>query len=142
MTKIKEGQKVCINIEAKLESGETVLKTDTEKPMEIKLGDGIIPSPIENALTDMKEGESKTITLKPNDSFGPKKDELIIEVPKNSFGSDKEVNVGSRVVMNSPDGRKFIGTVLQIKDEKIKLDFNHPLAGKTLIFNVTVVSVS
>ncbi len=141
MTVIKEGVKVNILFEAKLETGEIVLKTEEEQPLEVVVGDGNIPKSIEKILIDMKEGETKTITLEPTEAFGPKRDELIIDLPKEGFDPQVELKVGSRVSINSPEGKKFTGTVLEVKDENISVDFNHPLAGKNLIFTVTVVSI-
>ena len=141
MMVIKEGVKVNILFEAKLETGETVLKTEEEQPLEIVVGGGTIPKSIEQILIDMNEGETKTITLEPTEAFGPKIDDLIIDLPKEGFDSQVELDVGSRVTINSPEGKRFMGTILDVKDEKISVDFNHPLAGKNLIFTVTVVSI-
>ena len=141
MTVIKEGVKVNILFEAKLETGETVLKTEEEQPFEVVVGDGNIPKSIENFLIDMKEGETKTIALDSIEAFGPKIEDLVIDLSKEEFDSQVELEVGSRVSINSPEGKNFMGTVLEVKDENISMDFNHPLAGKNLIFIVTVVSI-
>lgn len=141
MLVIKEGVKVNILFEAKLETGEIVLKTEEEQPLEVVVGDGNIPKSIEKILIDMKEGETKTIALEATEAFGPKIDDLIVDLPKEEFDSQVELDVGSRVSINSPEGKKFTGTVLEVKDENIFVDFNHPLAGKNLIFTVTVVSI-
>jgi len=141
MLVIKEGVKVNILFEAKLETGEIVLKTEEEQPLEVVVGDGNIPKSIEKILIDMKEGETKTIALEATEAFGPKIDDLIVDLPKEEFDSQVELDVGSRVSINSPEGKRFTGTVLEVKDENISVDFNHPLAGKNLIFTVTVVSI-
>jgi FKBP-type peptidyl-prolyl cis-trans isomerase 2 len=141
MLVIKEGVKVNISFEAKLETGEIVLKTEEEQPLEVVVGDGNIPKSIEKILIDMKEGETKTIALEPTEAFGPKIDDLIVDLSKEEFGPQVELEVGSRVSINSPEGKKFTGSVLEVKDENISVDFNHPLAGKNLIFTVTVVSI-
>jgi len=141
METIKEGDKVSILFEAKLESGETILKTEDEKALSLIVGSGEIPIPIEKALIDMKIGDSKTITLEPSEAFGPRIDELIIELPKDGFGDNSCLDIGSVVVLNSPQGKKFRGTILKVEEEKVTVDFNHPLAGRTLIFSVTIVSI-
>lgn len=141
MLVIKEGVKVNILYEVKLETGEIVLKTEEEQPLEVVVGDGNIPKSIEKILIDMKEGETKTIALESTEAFGPKIDDLIVDLPKEEFDSQVELEVGSRVSINSPEGKRFMGTVLEVKDENISVDFNHPLAGKNLIFTVTVVSI-
>ena len=141
MDVIKEGDKVSILFEAKLESGETILKTEDEKALSLIVGTGEIPITIEKALIDMKIGDSKTITLEPSEAFGPRINELIIELPKEGFGDNSCLDMGSVVVLNSPQGKKFRGTILKVEEENVTVDFNHPLAGRTLIFSVTVVSI-
>jgi FKBP-type peptidyl-prolyl cis-trans isomerase 2 len=141
MAIVKEGYKVFILFEAKLDTGEIVLKTEDDKPLEITVGDGAIPKSIEKTLIDMKEGETKTITLEPAESFGPRVNELVIDLPKQGFSSDFDLMIGSRVNLTSPENKTYTGTVIEIKDESVTVDFNHPLAGKSLIFTVTVVSV-
>lgn len=141
MKVIEEGDKVSILFEAKLENGETVLKTDNEKPLEMIVGAGTIPTSIEKALINMKVGDTKTVTLEAAETFGPRIEELIIELPREGFSSAADLEVGSKVSMNSPEGKKLIGTITEIKDDKVTVDFNHPLAGKILIFTITVVSI-
>jgi len=142
MEVIKEGQKISVSFEAKLETGETVLKTEEGKPLEVTIGEGVIPASLEKVLLEMKVGETKTITLKPEEAFGPRIDDLLIDLPKKGFSQCEELEVGSKVSMNSPDGRTFVGFVKEIKDETINVDFNHPLAGQSLIFTVTIVTTS
>lgn len=141
MNVVKEGHKVCILFEAKLETGETILKTDLENPLELTIGKGAIPSSLEKALIDMKIGESKTLTLDPSESFGPILNDLIIDLPKEGFGLDADLEVGSKISMDSPEGKTFMGIIKKIKDENITVDFNHPFAGKSLIFTLKVVTI-
>ena len=141
MTNVKNGDKITITFEAKLETGETVLKTQDDRPLELTLGEGAIPTSIENALVDMKVGDSKTITLEPTEAFGQRIDDLVIELPREGFTTDSDLQVGSMVSMSSPEGKKFTGAIVELGDDKVKVDFNHPLAGKKLIFTVTVVAV-
>ena len=141
MAIVKEGLKIKIVFEAKLETGETVLKNEKEHPLELTVGEGAIPRSIENALIDMKAGDTKTIKLEPPEAFGPRIEDLVIELPKEGFGTDKDLNVGSKVSIKSPEGKQFIGTVTEVKDQNITVDFNHPLAGKSLVFTVTVLNV-
>ena len=141
MTVVKEGNKINILFEAKLKTGEIVLKTDKEHPLEVTVGEGAIPKSIEKALVDMEVGESKKITLEPTEAFGPRVNDLVVDLPKEGFGSDVDLEVGSKVSMKSPEGKTFAGTVMEIKEGNVTVDFNHPLAGKDLVFTVTVISI-
>jgi peptidylprolyl isomerase len=142
MDVVKEGYKVSILFEAKLETGEIVLKTEEGKPLEVTIGEGTIPKSIEDALINMKAGETKTIKLEPHEAFGSRLEELVIDLPKDGFGPDANLDVGEKVSMNSPDGKKFVGTILEVKNENIKVDFNHPLVDKNLVFTVTISSIN
>ena len=141
MDAVKEGLKVKILFEAKLENGKTVLKTEEESPLELTVGEGTIPKSLDAALVDMKIGESKTMTLEPSEAFGPVVDDFIIDLPKDGFDAETELESGSKVSINSPEGKNFIGTIVEVKDDKVKADFNHPLAGRSLVFTVTIVSI-
>lgn len=142
MDVIKEGDRVGILFEAKLKSGETILKTEGEKVMKLVVGSGEIPITIEKALIDMKVGESKTVTLDSKEAFGPRIDDLVLELPREGFGGDSCLEIGSVVVLDTPQGKKYRGTILKVEEEKITVDFNHPLAGRKLVFFVTIVSIS
>ena len=141
MSIVKEGIKISILFEAKLETGEIVLKTDEGRPLDVIVGEGTIPKSIENALINMKKGESKIINLEPHEAFGSRLKELIIDLPKEGFSPDAKLEVGERVSINSPNGKRYIGTILEVKRECILVDFNHPLAGKNLVFTVTISSI-
>ncbi|MCD6237619.1 MAG: peptidylprolyl isomerase [Thermoplasmata archaeon] len=142
MKTIKEGDTVYILYEAKSEDGKEIYyKNEKDSPLELVVGEGKFFPVIENELKNMKVGDSKTITLQPKDAFGPRLDELIFEVPKNAIRADVELSVGSRVKINAPSGKVFYGTVTDIKENTLTIDLNHPLAGKTLVFTITVVSI-
>ncbi len=141
MKNIKEGDTVRLLCEAKLESGELCYKNDAENPIELVVGDGKFFPVIEDALHNMVEGESKVVTLEAEDAFGPHIDDLIIKVPKTVFKPEGTLEIGSRIKIDAPTGKSFIGTIVAMDDLTFTLDMNHLLAGKRLIVNITVISV-
>ncbi len=141
MTNIKEGDTVRLLCEAKLESGELCYNNDANNPLEITVGEGKFFTPVENALQNMIEGETKELILQPEDAFGPHMDDLIIKVPKTVFNTEVTIEVGSRIKIDTPTGKSFIGTIVTMDDETITLDMNHLLAGKRLFVKITVLSV-
>lgn len=141
MRTVKEGDTVHIVCEARSEDGELCYKNEKENPLELVVGEGKFFPVIENELKDMKVGEVKTVTLEPEDAFGPHLDDLVIEVPKEALRSDVELKVGSRIKINAPSGKIFYGTVTGIKEETLTIDLNHPLAGKKIVFTITVISI-
>jgi peptidylprolyl isomerase len=142
MKNIKEGDTVQILCEAKLETGELCYKNDTETPIHIVIGEGNFFPVIEKALQEMTEGESKVLTLEPEDAFGPHVDDLIIKVPRSVFTQEVTLEVGSRIKIDAPTGKSFIGTIIAMDEQTITLDLNHLLAGKRIVVKVTVISIA
>jgi peptidylprolyl isomerase len=142
MRTIKDGDKVQLICEAKLETGELCYKNDKDNLIEIIVGDEKFFPPIEKALRDMAEGQTKIVTLEAADAFGPHMDDLVIKVPRSVFKPDVTIEVGSRIKIDAPTGKSFVGTVVAMDEQTFTLDLNHQLAGKRLIVHVTVVSIA
>lgn len=142
MKTIKEGDTVQIVCEAKLEDGELCYKNDAQNPMELVIGEGKFFPVVEKALEEMTEGQTKVITLEAEDAFGPHIDDLVIKVPKSVFKTEMTLDVGSRIKIDAPTGKSFVGTIVAMDAETFTLDLNHLLAGKRLIVNFTVISIT
>jgi peptidylprolyl isomerase len=142
MKTVKEGDRVQIVCEAKLENGELCYKNDTQNPIEIVIGEGKFFPVIEKALEEMAEGQSKELTLEAEDAFGPHNDDLVIRVPKSVFKPGVAVEVGSRIKIDAPTGKSFVGTIIAMDEETFTLDMNHLLAGKRLIVKVDVLTIT
>jgi FKBP-type peptidyl-prolyl cis-trans isomerase SlyD len=100
----------------------------------------------EEAIMGKGAGESVAFTLEPKDGYGEIIAEAIVELPKSVFMMDGKVAedilfVGSQIPMSTADGQHMMGLVKEVKEESVMMDFNHPMAGKTLNFEVTVVEV-
>jgi len=141
MKNIKEGDTVQLLCEAKLENGELCYTNDAQNPIELVVGEGKFFPSVEEALHNMTEGESKVVTLEPEDAFGPHIEDLIIKVPKSVFKTEVTLEIGSRIKIDTPTGKSFIGTIVTMDDLTITLDMNHLLAGKRLVVKVTVLSI-
>ena len=137
---IEEGDKVSIEVEAKLESGEQCIP-NKENAVEFVVGEGKFFPNLENQLINMKEGDKKEIILEPNDAFGPHHNELVLEAPRSSFRSDFDPVVGMRLKIDAPSGKVFYGSITEITNEAITLDLNHPLAGKKIVFKITILTI-
>ena len=141
MKNVKKGDKVHILCEAKLEDGKVCYKNDEKNLLVFVVGQDKFFPAIENEMKGMKKGETKTMTLEPKEAFGQHKNDLVVEAPKDEFSSDSTLNVGSKVRLETKSGEPVHGTILEIKDDVFTIDFNHPLAGRNVIFSVTLVSV-
>lgn len=141
MKVIEDGDKVSIICEIRLEDGKVYFKNDRKNPIEIIVGEGDFFPAIESELINMKEGETKEILLEPKDAFGPRMEELIVDVSKDALPSNANIKEGSRVKISTPSGKVIYGTVIGVKEDAFTIDLNHPLAGKKLIFIITVLSI-
>jgi FKBP-type peptidyl-prolyl cis-trans isomerase SlpA len=140
MEKITQNSTVTVNYTGKLEDG-TIFDTslvEGREPLKAKLGEGQLIPGFESGLIDMTMGENKTIDINPTEAYGEYNDELIVEVPKNNV--PENVEVGMMLQTFGPMGPSIV-KVLEIKDEVVVLDANHPLAGKKLTFELEVVGV-
>lgn len=140
---LNKGDKVKIEYEGKLESGKVFDSSKKhDKPLEFEIGSGKVIKGFEDAVKDMKEGEEKEITLKPEEAYGPYRKELIKEAPKDKLPKDRPVKEGAVVVIGLPNGSKIPARITEVGEEKIKLDLNHPLAGKKLKFKIKLLEVN
>jgi FKBP-type peptidyl-prolyl cis-trans isomerase 2 len=141
MNNVKEGDKVSILCEAKLEDGTTFYKNNEENLLAFIVGEGKFFPGVEDSIKGMKKGESKTISLKPKDAFGEYKDDLVFVAPKDKFTSESKIDIGSKVKTTTDSGQTVEGTITEKNNETYTVDYNHPLAGKKVVFYITVVSI-
>jgi len=139
---IKEGSKVKFHYKGKLESGEIFDSSNGKAPLEFEAGKRNIIPGLEKELIGMKTGDKKIIQVAPDDAYGKSMSELIREVPKGPMPPGIKLEKGTILYLRTPEGQPVLATVSDIKETSIVLDFNHPLAGKKLIFDVEVVDVS
>ena len=100
----------------------------------------IIPG-LENELTGKKAGDELSVSVAPADAYGERNDELTQQVPKTMFADQSQIAVGTQFHAQSPDGQTLIVTVIDIGDDSVTVDGNHPLAGVQLNFDVKVIDV-
>lgn len=140
MKKIQNGDTVSVHYKGTLEDG-TVFDTsmvEGKEPIKVTLGNGQLIKGFEEGLIGMSVGEKKTIKLTPESAYGDVIPDAIIDVPLSNLPPN--IEVGQILQGNSPQG-PFVVTVLEIKEDVAKLDHNHPMAGKTLIFDLDIVSI-
>lgn len=109
------------------------------KPMVFQSGVGEMLPALEEELIKLQAGESKQITLPPDQAYGPVTEKAYREFPLNAIPEEAR-EVGRKVMSRAPDGEELMVDVVEIKGDKVVLDFNHPMAGETLVFDVTVLA--
>ncbi|MGK0412479.1 MAG: FKBP-type peptidyl-prolyl cis-trans isomerase 2 [Polaribacter sp.] len=141
MNVVKDHHTVKVNYTGKLADGQVFDTSEGKEPIELTLGQGQIIPGFEKGLIDMKVKEKKTITIEKEEAYGDINAALIQEVQKTALPQDMTPEVGMGLVSKSPDGQEMNLVVIEVKDESIVIDGNHPLAGKDLIFDLEVVEI-
>ncbi len=126
--------------------GQIADQSQPGQPLEFIFGMGMLLPKFEAAILDKEVGEKVAFTLAPEDGYGVANPEAVVDLPKDIFMVDGKVAedilfVGSQVPMSDAQGNRMMGRVVEVAEATVKMDFNHPMAGKTLNFEVEVVSV-
>ena len=140
MKKVKSNDTVVVNYTGRLEDGSVFDSSLNEgrEPLTAQLGQGQLIKGFELGLIDMSEGEKKTVEIECSDAYGDVNSDLFAEVPRNQVPED--IQVGQMLQGMGPMGPVQV-KVLEVNEDNVKIDANHPLAGKKLIFDLEVVSV-
>lgn len=111
------------------------------EPLEFEVGAGQVVKGFDQAVLGMKKGEEKNVEIKPEEGYGPIREELIQVLPKGNFASDYQAKEGDMIMFNTQYGQ-IRGLIKKIAADNITVDFNHPLAGKTLNFKIIMRNIS
>ena len=142
MAQAKEGDRVKINFTGKLEDGSIFANTADSEPLEFNLGEGKIIPGIENAVEGMNVGESRTVNVNPEQAYGQRQDELVEEVGRDQFPQNVEPKVGQSFEVPQQAGQPMVVRVIDVSEQTVTLDGNHPLAGRDLIFELELLEIS
>ncbi|GGG97784.1 peptidyl-prolyl cis-trans isomerase [Polaribacter pacificus] len=141
MNQVKENSTVKVNYTGKLSDGQKFDSSEGKEPLEITLGQGQLIPGFEKGLINMKLNEKKTITVVKEEAYGDINEGLVQEVNKSELPQDIAPEVGMGLVSKTPDGQEMNLRVVEVKEESIVIDGNHPLAGHDLIFDLEVVEI-
>lgn len=128
------------------ERGELLEQATLSNPRTLLFGTGRLMKHFENKLLGLKSGDTFEFTLSPEESFGKHREDLVLEIPKSAFTHKGKLEpelleIGKIIPMMDSDGNPFDGKVLSVDENKVKMDFNHPLAGKQLFSKGEVLNV-
>ena len=126
--------------------GDIVETVEKEKPFVFLYGAGLMLPKFEENLNGLKAGDDFEFTLKCEDAYGLATEEAVMELPKNIFEVEGKIEdgllaEGNVIPMQNNEGNKFNGVVVEVKDETVTMDFNHPLAGDDLHFTGNIIEV-
>ncbi len=137
---IGKGKKVKFDYTLKIDN-ELVETSEGKEPLEYTHGEGQIIPGLASALNGLKVGDEKTVVIEPKDAYGEIIEEAMKELPKSSFPEEFEPQQGMVIELKNEEGESAPGIIWEIKDAGIVVNFNHPLAGKTLEFDIKIVEI-
>ena len=142
MTQAKTGDTVHFHYTGTLSDGSVFDSSQGREPLSFTLGSGQIIPGLDAALDGMTVGEAKTVTIPPEQAYGPRDPQARQAIPRDQIPADIPLEPGTMLQMQSPDGRAIPVTVAEADDQQVVLDANHPLAGQELTFAVEVVAIA
>ena len=138
---IGKGDKAKVHYTGQLEDGTVFDESKTGEPLEFTVGSGQIIPGFDKAVEGMELNEEKKVTIESADAYGERDDTLIREFPKSSLPENFKPEKGTVIRLQDQAGGAVPGTIMDITENSITIDLNHPLAGKALTFNITVVGI-
>jgi peptidylprolyl isomerase len=142
MKQVKEGDVVKVHYTGKMVNGEQFDSSVGREPLEFTVGAGQMIKGFDAAMPGMSLGEKKTINIAPQDGYGERSEEAIIEFPKENVPADMVLEPGMPLTLSNQAGQPVPVIVVEVKDDIIVLDANHFLAGQELIFDIELVEIS
>lgn len=141
MAEVKTGDTVRVHYEGSLEDGRKFDSSFDREPIELTVGSGQVISGFENAVVGMEEGDSRTVTVPPEEGYGPHDPNLLHKVDREQVPDEIDLQVGAQLQATDRQGQVIALTVADFDDSTVTLDANHPLAGQDLTFDVKVVEI-
>mgnify|MGYP000858788529 CR=1 FL=1 len=142
MQQAKKGDTVKIHYHGRLTDGSTFDSSEGREPLEFELGGGMVIPGFDLGVTGMTVGEKKTINIPAAEAYGETSAEMIVEFPRDQFPADMVPEIGMQLTMNNNQGQSFPVVIVEVKEEAVMLDANHPLAGKELVFDLELVEIA
>lgn len=140
---VQPGDAVLVHLNLLLEDGSVAESSRANgKPAKFQLGDGSLSDAIEQQLLGLAVGDKKKFTIAASDGFGEHQTGLIQFRQRHEFPSDMEISEGIIIAFTLPNGAEMPGVVREINGDSLTIDFNHPLAGKALTFDIEVVAIN
>jgi FKBP-type peptidyl-prolyl cis-trans isomerase SlpA len=133
---------VVFHVDIKLSDGSAAESTRVHnKPAKMRMGDGSVSAAFEAELLGRKAGDKLTFTLPPEDAYGQPNPDNVYYLDRSKFSADSPAEVGMIIEFSMPDGSEMPGLVREVAGQSVTVDFNHPLSGQTLAFQLEILEV-
>ncbi|RUL88268.1 FKBP-type peptidyl-prolyl cis-trans isomerase [Tautonia sociabilis] len=140
MAQAQSGDTVRIHYTGRLADGTVFDSSEGRSPLEFTLGENQVIPGFEEAVSGMEPGQETTVTIPSDRAYGSHRAELVFDVPRSQFPDDLDPQVGQKLQMTN-GSQTAVVTVSEVNDSSVKLDANHPLAGKDLTFDIALVEI-
>lgn len=139
---VRDGSEILLEYRIRLSDGRVVEEGVGEEAFQLSVGQGAFPEAVESALHGMGEGDSQIVAVSADENaFGEVDSEKVLTLARSEFGDDVDPEAGSLVGFNLPSGEEIAGRVAHVIGEQVEVDFNHPLIGHDVLFEVEVIEL-
>ncbi len=142
MAQAKMEDTVVLHYTGSFTDGEIFDSSLDREPFEFTIGQGMVISGLEKGIVGMNEGESRTLNIPAEEAYGLRREDLLAVIGRSQIPANIDLKIGIVLQARAPDGGVTSVMVRDVNDENVTLDFNHPLAGKELIFEVNLIKIS
>tara|TARA_A100001015_G_C14879567_1_gene667836 strand:+ start:396 stop:845 length:450 start_codon:yes stop_codon:yes gene_type:complete len=141
--KVESGNNISVHYKGTLDDGQQFDSSyDRGEPVTFSVGSGMMIAGFNNGVIGMKVGETKKVEISPQEAYGEHNPDGVQEVTKENFPNDFDFVTGKIIQGTVQNGQPFVATILEEKNDTVTLDFNHPMAGKNLNFEIELVSIN
>lgn len=138
---ISPGSTVTLHLSLTLEDGTVAESTFDDEPLTFTMGDGTLVEGLELGLYGLRPGATQRLTLFPEQAFGLRDPGKVHQLQRADFSAELVLEPGSIIGFDTPAGEELSGTIISLGDDTVEVDFNHPLAGRVIIFDVEIIDV-
>lgn len=142
MSEAKQGDKVSVHYTGRLDDGTEFDSSRDRSPLEFTIGEGQVIPGFEEAVVGMDVDDSKTISIPAAEAYGGYHQEMVFSIERTELPPGLDPEVGQRLQKGEPDGSNMVVTVVEISQESVTMDANHPLAGKDLTFDIQLTAIA
>ncbi|MCX8044827.1 MAG: peptidylprolyl isomerase [Desulfobacterota bacterium] len=138
-TQVRKGDTISVHYTGRFEDGSIFDSSLGRSPLVFTVGAGQIIKGFDDAVIGMVKGEKKTVSIKPDMAYGQRSEELVFDFPRSNVPDGMELEVGMMVQLRDDEGNPVPAVIAAINDTFVTMDCNHPLAGKTLEFDIQII---
>ena len=139
---IQPGSEVVMHFSITLEDGTVADSTEGEEPLRFVMGDQTLIEGLELALYGLKVGDKQNLIIAPENAYGHRDPENIHPMQRDEFPDEMDIKKGVIVGFVTPAGDEIPGTVIEVDEKQVTVDFNHPIAGHEIVFEVEILEIT